>query len=60
MDMFDGWFVDCILICARERIGPDEYIWDLHNRSEWRKMFDKGMTPRDAVTWKFCEAGDAM
>lgn len=46
---FEMFFVECVIICADENIGPDDYVWDLKNPGAWEDKFNLGMTPREAV-----------
>lgn len=46
---FTMFFTQCIEICAKERIGPDNYLWDLRRPGIWLEKFKSGMTPTDAV-----------
>jgi hypothetical protein len=46
---FELFFVRCIQICAKEFIGPDDYVWDFNNPGIWLEKFKAGMTETDAV-----------
>jgi len=51
--LFEQWFVDCIIHCANNYIGPDNYVWDLGNCTEWKNRYTVGMSVEDACVAEF-------
>lgn len=50
---FIQWFAECIIYCAENHVGPDDYTWDINNCDQWKERFDKGMSPKEAVMDEF-------
>jgi hypothetical protein len=50
---FQVFFCDCVIFCAQNNVGPDDYVWDYYNPGIWLEKFNRGMSPEDAVNSVF-------
>jgi hypothetical protein len=50
------WYIECMHICATQRLGPDEQTWSLSDYEAfgpWIALMDKDYTPLEACLLTF-------